>query len=383
MTRDAKEINELITSIYSAPLDSSRWYNVMTGMAHLFDGAASILAFADLKTENRTSPETNMVRWYDHNAGVENMQAYLDHADHDVRTAYGLLRPGQVYVDHDFISDQGISRHRFYQEFLKPFDLGYTVGAAVPTSPRQAIVANVIRGANQSHADDHDVALMGMLYPHIAQAVRIGDKLDRLSLENAALRDAFDHLSDGVFIVAGDGSIITANRAADMMIKARDGLQMVAGLLTASHGPTADKLRKLVAGTTSNEPGQSPQVCALPIPKPSGGRSLHLLAMPVVTSMEAHFSFLSGRPSTFIVVSDPDQQPTPPEERLRTIFGLTNAEARLAAALVAGHTISEYADESGITENTARWTLKQIQAKTDCRRQADLVRLLVTTTKTI
>ena len=99
--------------------------------------------------------------------------------------------------------------------------------------------------------------------------------------------------------------------------------------------------------------------------------------------MEAHFSFLSGRPSTLIVVSDPDQQPTPPEERLRAIFGLTHAEARLAAALVAGHTISEYADESGITENTARWTLKQIQAKTDCRRQADLVRLLVTTTKTI
>ena len=258
MKTSASDINELISSIYSTPLDHTNWYGVMTGMAQMFDSAAAILAFGELKVERRTSAETNMVRWYDHNAGLENIQAYLDHADHDLRTAYGLSRPGKVYVDHNFITDPEIEKHLFYQEFLKRFDLGYTVGVAVPTSPSQAIIANVIRGARQSHPDEHDIALFGMLYPHIAQAVRIGDRLQQLTIENAALRDAFDHLSDGIFITSGDGKVIIANRAADAMVKARDGFLTVSGVLSANHGPTADALRELIAGTAQNEPGQSP-----------------------------------------------------------------------------------------------------------------------------
>lgn len=375
------DVSELISSIYSAPLDHTNWNGVMTKMATMFDATAAILAFAELRHGPRTTPETEMLRWYDHNAGPENIQAYLAHADHDLRTAHGLARPGQVYVDHEFISDQEMDKHRFYQEFLKPFDMRYTVGIAARTATSQGIVSNVIRSPRQGPAEEHHIALMGMLHAHIAQAVKIGDKLQQLSLENAALRNAFDHLSDGILITSGDGKVIVANRAADGLIKARDGLMTMSGTLTASHGPTADALRDLIAGTAKNDPGQSPQAAALPIPKPSGGRALHLLAMPVVTSMEAHFGFLKGGPSVFLMVTDPDLQPAPPKDRLQAIFGLTGAEARLAAALVTGLTIADYVEETGLTDNTVRWTLKQIQAKTDCRRQVDLVRLLTATTK--
>ena len=375
------DVSELISSIYSAPLDHTKWNGVMTEMATMFDATAAILAFAELRHGPRTTPETEILRWYDHNAGLENIEAYLAHADYDLRTAYGLTRPGQVYVDHEFISDQEMDKHRFYQEFLKPFDLRYTVGVTARTGTNHGIVSNVIRSARQGPAEDHHIALMGMLHAHVAQAVKIGDRLRELSLENAALRNAFDHLSDGILITSGDGKVIVTNRAADRLINARDGVMTVSGILTASHVPTADALRELIAGTARNHLGQSPQATALPIPKPSGGRALHLLAMPVVTSIEAHFGFLDGCPSVFLMVTDPDLRPAPPEERLRAIFGLTGAEARLAAALVTGLSINDYVKETGLTDNTVRWTMKQIQAKTDCRRQADLVRLLVATTK--
>ncbi|MEM9439020.1 MAG: hypothetical protein AAGA73_01095 [Pseudomonadota bacterium] len=355
----------------------------MTKMATMFDGTAAILAFAELQHGPRTTPETKMLRWYDHNAGPENIQAYLAHSNHDLRTAHGLARPGQVYVDHEFISDQEMDKHRFYQEFLKPFDMRYTVGVTARTATDHGIVSNVIRSPRQGPAEEHHIALMGLLHTHVTQAVKIGDRLQRLSLENAALRNAFDYLSDGILIISGDGKVITANRAADELIKSRDGLMTVSGTLTASHGPTADALRELIAKTARNKLGQSPQTAALPIPKPSGGRSLHLLAMPVVTSMEAHFGFLDDTPSVFLMVTDPDLQPAPPEDRLRVIFGLTGAEARLSAALVTGLSIADYVEETGLTENTVRWTLKQIQAKTDCRRQANLVRLLATTATVI
>lgn len=57
-------------------------------------------------------------------------------------------------------------------------------------------------------------------------------------------------------------------------------------------------------------------------------------------------------------------------------FGLTAAEARLAAKLVQGLRIADAGIELGMTPSTARWHLKNIFAKTGTRRQTDLLRLL-------
>ena len=64
--------------------------------------------------------------------------------------------------------------------------------------------------------------------------------------------------------------------------------------------------------------------------------------------------------------------------RLARLHGLTAAEARLAAALAAGASIKDYAETAGISINTARWHLRQVLAKTGTKRQAELVRLLLT-----
>jgi DNA-binding CsgD family transcriptional regulator len=66
----------------------------------------------------------------------------------------------------------------------------------------------------------------------------------------------------------------------------------------------------------------------------------------------------------------------PSETSISTLLGLTPAESRIAAGLAKGQSVSEYAATVGITENTARSTLKHVFAKTGTRSQADLVRLI-------
>lgn len=63
-----------------------------------------------------------------------------------------------------------------------------------------------------------------------------------------------------------------------------------------------------------------------------------------------------------------------PIAALRALFGLTEAEARLASALVAGKTVEAYARDRGVTVGTARYQLNQVLGKVGARRQADLVR---------
>lgn len=61
---------------------------------------------------------------------------------------------------------------------------------------------------------------------------------------------------------------------------------------------------------------------------------------------------------------------------LRTSFGLTPAEARLAALLREGLSLNDAADELGVSVNTIRNQLRAIFDKMGLRRQTDLVRAL-------
>jgi DNA-binding CsgD family transcriptional regulator len=61
---------------------------------------------------------------------------------------------------------------------------------------------------------------------------------------------------------------------------------------------------------------------------------------------------------------------------LQEVFGLTIAEAWLARLIAVGESLEDAAARLGITKNTARQRLKLIFAKTDTRRQGELVCLL-------
>jgi DNA-binding CsgD family transcriptional regulator len=65
-------------------------------------------------------------------------------------------------------------------------------------------------------------------------------------------------------------------------------------------------------------------------------------------------------------------------DRLRSHFGLTPAEARLALHLVAGETLRSAAAKLNITYETARTSLKKIFKKTETCRQAELVLAILT-----
>ena len=68
--------------------------------------------------------------------------------------------------------------------------------------------------------------------------------------------------------------------------------------------------------------------------------------------------------------------PMPSEGRLRKLFDLTPAEARLAQRLACGDSVEEVAQALHIKMTTARTQLAAIFAKTDTRRQAKLVAIL-------
>ena len=84
-----------------------------------------------------------------------------------------------------------------------------------------------------------------------------------------------------------------------------------------------------------------------------------------------------------LVVSDPDRNRQISLEWLTQQYGLTPAERHLAELLVDGQRLDAAAATLGVTVGTARTRLKQILAKTDCHRQAELVRLAMSASTTL
>ena len=78
----------------------------------------------------------------------------------------------------------------------------------------------------------------------------------------------------------------------------------------------------------------------------------------------------------FIVITDLDSKTVPHEAVIQKVFGLTEAQARLAALLANGHSLVGAAIEIGIATETARKYLKAIFQRMSVRRQGEMIALL-------
>ena len=61
------------------------------------------------------------------------------------------------------------------------------------------------------------------------------------------------------------------------------------------------------------------------------------------------------------------------------LYDLTPVESRVAALLAEGRTVSEIAASTGRKESTVRWHVRNLHSKLGVHRQADLVRLVLST----
>jgi DNA-binding CsgD family transcriptional regulator len=77
-------------------------------------------------------------------------------------------------------------------------------------------------------------------------------------------------------------------------------------------------------------------------------------------------------------ISDSEASADSNADAAAQLHGLSPAETRLLKELLAGRTLQVAAERLGITSGTGRTHLKAIMAKCGVRRQADLIRLVIT-----
>jgi DNA-binding CsgD family transcriptional regulator/PAS domain-containing protein len=306
---------------------------------------------------------------------------YLAHyARIDPRNAHAArLHAGVKVVDYDFTTEGEMARSEFYQDYLLPRDMGY-VGAEMLVADPNCIAAVAIqRTRRQGPFEVGELDLLDRLAPHLTRALRLQTRFAALEAQRWADETLRDRLPFAVILVDERSRIVSQNQAATDLLAAGDGLTARhGGLLRAAHPTDQACLDQLVRNAAMPANGDAAIGGALPLRRRSLRRRLNVFAMPIPRQSNA-FSLDIGAaaPAALVIVTDPEAVPLAPAAVLQRLYGLTPAEAGLASALGAGKSLQEYADEAQVTSETARWRLKQILAKTDTHRQAELVRLLL------
>jgi DNA-binding CsgD family transcriptional regulator len=182
-----------------------------------------------------------------------------------------------------------------------------------------------------------------------------------------------DLLSVAIMLVDAEGGVLFANRYAEELLGAGDGLFLEQGCLAAVQADETVRLRDLIAGAATRRGAATrPQTGALQISRPQHGSPLSLVAIPLAGANRD-----AAQAKVALFCHDPTRACTPPIALLEQLYGLTPCEARLARHLLCGEDLRQAAQELSVSLNTARSHLKHVFQKTGATRQADLLHLLI------
>lgn len=186
----------------------------------------------------------------------------------------------------------------------------------------------------------------------------------------AVFGDLVDRLPIGVLLVDRRGRALHCNAAARVILDEHDGLGIDSdGALSWRSSTARSAFRKALRELESRKLDVA---ISLERSEERPPLTLHVASSP--QTLEAG----PGQPVLgTIIIYDPEQHWRVDEATLRELYGLTGAEAAVAALIMRGARIDEVAAELGVKTPTVRSHLKRVFSKTYTGRQGELVSLLL------
>ena len=182
-----------------------------------------------------------------------------------------------------------------------------------------------------------------------------------------ALRAGLDMLAAGVLLVDRHRVILYANEQAERLLARGDGLFCHHDRLLAIEPDEDDAIGHLLAGLPIASTLEVSRGRGMTISRATGVFPYSLMAYPFRQGPEGRW---------MLFVTDPMREDAGLCESLSALYGLSDAESAVAAAISNGRDLRQIAVDRGSSVETVRTLLRRVFDKTGARRQIDLVRLI-------
>jgi DNA-binding CsgD family transcriptional regulator len=368
-------IHRAIRRVYEAALAPDDWPDAIASIAHAADAPKAML-----HADSNHAPSLALP------FGFDTDQARRLQQEFELRMPdwIGAIPVGRAMRQSSFISDADFRRSAIYRQAIRPLNGFYGIVAPLVRYPDRNILFSAGRDLGASNFSDDELDAVNLIVPHLTTALKVRNRLAAADMRASGACEIIAQLDMGVILIDAALRPVFVNHRADALARERDGLLLATRGVSASSMQDTHRLNAMIeAAIRLNDAGRgaayaairprAPTRCALSRKPPRPP----LIARIVPVSPSTALDGMGSSPRAALFVIEPDRAVRVDEGLLEETFQLTRREAALAALLARGADLTEAATRAGIGTGTARGYLKQILAKTDTHRQAELVSLIL------
>lgn len=349
---------DAIAACYDAAIEPGLWPSALQRLGESF-GAQS----CTFGTWDAARDPVRMPRSEGHEAFAQLWMANHGHApDPHIERGRRLARGARAFVlEHDVSTAWERENLPYYREIADPGDRTWWAAINFAVGARRYCLP-IYRSAGREPFTPEEASYAARAAPELARLVRLSERMADASVGVGL--NMLERFRSAAIVVDAKGDVARSNRAAAALLDA--GLHLHRGQLRmAGQRDGVDIGAYLMAGSEAAD--RRVQVLGR-----EGQSALLVEVMPVAELGCAYFA-----PGVVVVtltelaaarLTDPGA--------VMEAFGLTRAEALLAAEIAKGTGVGAAAAGLGVGIETARSQLRAIFAKTRTSRQAELVGLL-------
>lgn len=370
---DTRTFDAIVAGFYRAAMGEIGWGVALQRTKDAFGARLALLHTMDMAHGGRL----DALSYSDGEAcGPEAVMHYVrDWHRHDPRRARflaeGAAAIGQWRFCEDAFDDRRAARDPFFRDYLAAYDSRYNANVVLPTAPDRltAFVLELPAARGPLSADERVLAArLGRL---LQDALHQHERVRRLAAEALAGHGLTEAFSFPIWLLDADRFVWHANaaaRAAQQQATMVDGQgARLRAIRDAAHRQLTQCL--LDVGVRGHGARARVDVRCAPGEPPAW------LLLQAVVPAQALGAF-GDRPLVMATLLQSDAARLPDPLVLADAFGLTPAQARVAALLADGLTGPDIAARLGCRLSTVRTHLRAVLQAMAVRRLTDAVRLL-------
>lgn len=366
MSRES-DYDLLLTDLYAGTVEPERMGRFLSRLCTMTGSNSALLLRQDLSTNVASIPylvgldEEETLRYEADFAG--------DNVWFDIAMPH--LRTGTVHFDDDWLPKQEFKRTRYYGEYLRHLDVCHAVGMCGALERGHGAFLTFTRAERMGVYTEEQRALCRRLGPHWVNAYALLREHERMR----AQANWLEHLQHAVFLLDRQFRWTSGNRAAELLLsQARLWQAKAQTALRAVHPATQALWRQAREQTCNTASVQAPM---FPVHDENGRLEAIATLRPfgAASGSEAHPDYVLSVAPLHSACS------APLAAQLRSMFGLTLAEAELAVSLHTYGDLAHAAEAMGISASSARTRLQTVYDKTGVHRQSELFRLVEATAR--
>ncbi len=351
---------DLIERIIAAPHADQPWAPLFGALSDLAPGAKTMIRFTHMDRSDPSIIKTSADGAPDRLADLYRTRyRYMD------PVPYSGMNAGALYQYEDLIDREVLVRSAYYSKWCAPN--GFTHAFFCYLGRHEGVDAWLAGSKSEKFSSDEFRSVQSII-PYLTVAARSYCKTERLQSQTRLLSGGLNRIGVGAALLDKDASIMAADSEARRILNSGGDFAQSGAKLRLS-GNAGALLKQALAGIEACS-----DVAPLISVRTEAGAQIQIL----ICALESARDWPSGASAIayFSPVSVAISKGAC--ERLRVTYGLSASEAKLALRLAAGQDLPNAAKALGITHASAQTYCKRVFSKTGVGRQADLVRLVLT-----